>query len=169
MKKISTTFVIVAIAILFCFSCSKSEKPQTGCESLMNRVIPMNPDSKSTEYLFAIKVGHLYTDCGGRCVTINCKPCHFDCMGYGHVCNRAASVTLQQVGSTFTATTTDTFDLTSEDFFPMPARSLYYYTEDNNNIVYLNIPEQMVYRDTATLQFTFTGLFLTNVPEYNND
>ena len=63
----------------------------------------------------------------------------------------------------------DTFGLTSEDFFLMPARSLYYYTEDNNNHVYLNIPEQMVYRDTATLQFTFTGLFLTNVPEYSND
>ena len=51
----------------------------------------------------------------------------------------------------------------------MPDRSLYFYTDESNNNVYLNIPEQMVYRDTATLQFTFTGLFLTNVPEYSND
>ena len=90
-------------------------------------------------------------------------------MGPGSYCPKSVAVALNQVGSTITATTTDTFDLTFEDFFAMPARSLYYYTEDNNNVVYLNIPEQMVYRDTATLQFTFTGLFLTNVPEYNND
>ena len=90
-------------------------------------------------------------------------------MGFGYTCSLVSSITMQQTGTTITATTTDTFGLTSENFFAMPARSLYYYTEDNNNIVYLNIPEQLVYRDTATLQFTFTGLFLTNVPEYSND
>jgi hypothetical protein len=34
--------------------------------------------------------------------------------------------------------------------------------------MYLNIPEQLVFRDTATLQFTFTGLFFTDAPEYTN-
>ena len=50
----------------------------------------------------------------------------------------------------------------------MPYRSLEY-IDENNNRVYLNIPAQMVYRDSATRQFTFTGLFLTEGPEYNND
>jgi hypothetical protein len=94
---------------------------------------------------------------------------HKDCQGHGNKCRKSSSVTLQQIGTDITATTTDTFGLTSEDFFLMPARSVYYYTGDNNNHVYRNIPEQRVYRDTATLQFTFTGLFLTNVPEYSND
>jgi hypothetical protein len=76
---------------------------------------------------------------------------------------------LQQIGSTITATTTDTFGLTSEDFFLMPDRSLYYETADNNDRIYLNIPGQMVYRDNTTLQFTFTGLSFTVGPIYSNN
>jgi hypothetical protein len=67
-----------------------------------------------------------------------------------------------------TATTTDTFDLTSEDFFLMPDRSLNY-TDEKGRRIFLNIPEQLVYRDTATLQFTFTGLFFSDGPAYTND
>jgi hypothetical protein len=89
-------------------------------------------------------------------------------MGYGHVCIKSAAVTLVQVGTAITATTTDTFGLTTDDFFNMPDRSLNY-TDENNNRVYLNIPEQLVYRDSVTKQFTFTGLFFTTVPEYTND
>jgi hypothetical protein len=75
---------------------------------------------------------------------------------------------MQQSGSFVTATTTDTFDLTSDDFFLMPDRSLNY-TDENNNRIYLNIPEQLVWRDTATLQFTFTGLTFSTSPLYTNN
>jgi hypothetical protein len=88
-------------------------------------------------------------------------------MGHGHYCRFAATVSLSTVGTNVTATTTDTFGLTSDDFFNMPDRSLSY-TDENNNRMYLNIPEQLVFRDTATLQFTFTGLFFTDAPEYTN-
>ena len=73
-----------------------------------------------------------------------------------------------QAGYTINAVTTDTFDLTSEDFFLMPDRSLDYVDEKKNHY-YLNIPSQMVYRDSTTLQFTFTGLFFSNSPAYEND
>ena len=33
----------------------------------------------------------------------------------------------------------------------------------------VNIPSQMVYRDSTTLQFTFTGLFFSTLPAYEND
>ena len=91
---------------------------------------------------------------------------HKDCMGYGHVCNRTAAVSLQQIGAAIVATTTDTVGLTNEDFFNMPARSLS--TGEGGSTAYLNIPAQLVERDTATLQFTFTGLFYTDKPGYNN-
>lgn len=78
-----------------------------------------------------------------------------------------ATVQLQQIGTAVTATTADTFDLTSEDFFLVPDRSLNY-TDEKNNRIFLNIPEQMVYRDTATLQFTFTGLFFSETAAYSN-
>ena len=91
-------------------------------------------------------------------------------MNYGHYCTSVATVILQQTDTDMIATTTDTFGLTSENFYMMPDRSLLFDTDENNNRVFLNIPSQMVYRDTATLQFTFTGLFLTtNYQAYNNN
>jgi hypothetical protein len=41
--------------------------------------------------------------------------------------------------------------------------------DDKGNPIYLNIPSQMVYRDSTTLQFTFTGLFFSTSPVYEND
>ncbi len=82
-------------------------------------------------------------------------------MGDGHICLTSAAVSLNQVGADLTATTTDTFGLTSEDFFNMPDRSLNYTDE--------NIPAQQVYRDSVTQQFTFTGLFFSNTAAYTNN
>ena len=75
---------------------------------------------------------------------------------------------LDTVGTDVIATTMDTFGLTTEDFFLMPDRSLNYTDEDNNRI-FLNIPGQLLFRDTATQQFTFTGLFFSDEPAYSND
>ncbi len=69
------------------------------------------------------------------------------------------------VDSVLSATTLDTFDLTNLDIFNMPARSLSLEI-DEGVYSYLNIPSQLVYRDTTTLQFTFTGLSFTNKPLY---
>ena len=80
----------------------------------------------------------------------------------------ASAVTLNQSGTAVTATTTDTFGLTSEDFFLMPDRSLNY-TDENNNRIFLNIPEQILFRDSTTQQFTFTGLFFSDGPVYDNN
>ena len=161
-------YLIFATAILLCVSCEKTSNSQNGVYDLANRVIPLSSESKESGYLLTIRVGHSITDCGGRCVSIGGKPYHFNCMGYGHVCIKSAAVTLDQVGTAITATTTDTFGLTTDDFFNMPDRSLDY-TDANNNRIYLNIPAQLVYRDTATQQFTFTGLFFSETPEYPND
>ena len=75
---------------------------------------------------------------------------------------------LNQSGADVTAVTVDTFDLTSENFFAMPDRSLEY-IDANNEKIYLNIPAQTVYRDTATLQFTFTGLYFSSTAAYSNN
>ncbi|MBQ6157025.1 MAG: hypothetical protein IJK22_10540, partial [Bacteroidales bacterium] len=58
--------------------------------------------------------------------------------------------------------------LTSENIFLMPDRSLNY-TDENNNRIFLNIPAQLVYRDTVTQQFTFTGLFFSTTAAYSNN
>ena len=89
-------------------------------------------------------------------------------MGQGDYCATASVVQLQQIGTSVTAITTDTFGLTSLDFFLMPDRSLNY-TDEKGNRIFLNIPGQMVYRDSTTLQFTFTGLFFSDRAAYSND
>lgn len=165
MKK-AILFSMMACACMF-FSCTKVNDHDNHYNN--NRVIRVRSDSKdSYSYYFRVNVGHRKTDCGGRCIQINGTSYHVDCQGIGHYCPLMSSVSLQQTGTDFIATTTDTFGFTSEDFFLMPDRSLNY-TDENNNRIFLNIPEQMVYRDTATQQFTFTGLFFSNTAAYSND
>jgi hypothetical protein len=164
-KVIFSLMVLCACSIVSCTKANDKENLD-----FCNRVVQDFTDVKESDsYSFRIHVGHHSSDCKGQCIKINGTPTHVDCLGFGHYCPLVSSVSLHQTGTAITATTTDTFGLTSQDFFLMPDRSLYFYTDESNNNVYLNIPEQMVYRDTATLQFTFTGLFFTNVPEYSND
>ena len=123
-------------------------------------------EKSSNNYVLLTYAGHDAKDCSG-CILFNGRLIHINCQGWGDACLHSAAVTLNQVASSVTATTTDTFDLTSEDFFLMPDRSLNY-TDEKGRRIFLNIPEQMVYRDTATLQFTFTGLFFSETAAYNN-
>ena len=150
------------LLMLFLPSCQKQIEPKVPD----NRIINVSSDDKTGgNYLLVCFLGHDGSKCPG-CVLRDGQLIHVNCQGAGSACATSSSVTLQQVGTVITATTTDTFGLTSEDFFNMPARSLS--TGESGNNAYLNIPAQLVERDTATLQFTFTGLFYTNKPEYNN-
>ena len=90
-------------------------------------------------------------------------------MGDGHYCASSAAVLLQQDGAFFTATTIDTFGLTDQDIFNMPSRSLFVEYDEKNNEVWLNIPAQLVYRDSVSQQFTFTGLYYSNNAVFEND
>lgn len=150
---------------LLVFSCQKDSFRDAN----INRFVPIMTDNKETStYLMMVMMGHDGTNCPG-CVLVNGQLRHVDCQGVGSECLNSSCVELHEVGKELVAITVDTFDLTSEDFFLMPDRSLYFYTDEKDNLVFLNIPEQMVYRDSTTLQFTLTGLFLTNTPAYSND
>lgn len=166
MKKVLTLTALVAILLLG--SCEKENGDAAMYQPSPNRVVVIPSDSKTASITYLLsQIGHDAKTCNG-CVWDGGKMVHENCMGDGHYCAFAAAVQLQQVGTAITATTTDTFDLTTENFFLMPSRSLNY-TDENNNRIFLNIPEQMVYRDTATQQFTFTGLFFSEGPAYSND
>ena len=161
MKKV-LTFTLLA-AVLF-GACEKTSNPTTQ-ELSSNRVINIPADGKTAgSTILMMSIGHDGKNCKG-CVYENGILCHMDCMGEGNYCATATSVHIQQIGPAVTATTTDTFDLTSEDFFLMPARSLNY-TDEHNNRIFLNIPGQLLFRDSITQQFTFTGLSFTSSPLY---
>ena len=156
---------MMAIACSINSSCTKTSDNLSSGDSL----IPESSGSKDANtYVLSTRVGHKRSECGGRCIQINGVPTHADCMGVGRYCALLSSVTISQSGTDVTATTVDTFDLTSEDFFLMPDRSLNY-TDENNNRIFLNIPEQLLFRDSTTQQFTFTGLFFSDGPAYSND
>ena len=156
---------MMAIACSINSSCTKTSDNLCSGDSL----IPESSGSKDANtYVLSTRVGHKRSECGGRCIQINGVPTHADCMGVGRYCALLSSVTISQSGTDVTATTVDTFDLTSEDFFLMPDRSLSY-TDENNNRIFLNIPEQLLFRDSTTQQFTFTGLFFSDGPVYDNN
>lgn len=167
MKK--KTLPIAFLTLLTLFSACEKEKVDTTIKDpARNRVVVIPSDSKTgNTTLLMMRIGHNAKDCTG-CVVVDGHLTHVNCQGAGNYCPVSAAVNLQQTGMTFTATTTDTFDLTSEDFFLMPDRSLNY-RDEKGNIIFLNIPAQLVYRDSTTRQFTFTGLSFSEKAAYNNN
>ncbi len=165
MKRVLTLTLLAAMLL---GACEKESKMAGANQPSPNRVVVIPSDDKTASAIILVsQIGHDGKTCNG-CVLDGGDYIHVDCMGVGHYCRFASTVQLQQTGTAITATTTDTFDLTSNNFFLMPDRSLEYVDEKGSHI-FLNIPEQMVYRDTATLQFTFTGLFFSDRAAYSNN
>ena len=132
----------------------------------LGKLIPVETSTKeSNQYVMFCTMGHDGTNCKG-CITMNGQTLHVDCQGAGNVCRKSSSIALSyDASNNLTACTLDTFGLTNLDIFNMPARSLSLEI-DEGVYSYLNIPSQLVYRDTTTLQFTFTGLSFTSKPLY---
>lgn len=168
MKKVKTTSVILICCAILLGSFSCRHEAVSVIDKGNRAILVPSGEKTANELLCIVSAGHEANGCPG-CILFHGKYVHVDCQGNGTACRVTAAVTLNQVGTDITATTTDTFGLTSEDFFLMPDRSLYYETADNNDRIYLNIPGQLVYRDTTTLQFTFTGLSFTVGPVYSNN
>lgn len=156
------------LTVMLFGSCEKDGNKTMMSEQSRNSIIelPSNGKNENSTFLLSTYAGHSSNGCNG-CVIINGQYIHVNCMGYGNLCLTSSVVQFQQVGSAISITTTDTFNLTSENFFLMPNRSLDYMDQSGLH-TYLNIPGQMVYRDTTTLQFTFTGLFFSDKPAYGN-
>ena len=156
------------LAVLILGACEKENTKNAVHQQSRNRVILSSEYGKTgNSIILMMDIGHDGKTCTG-CVLQGGQLIHKNCMGHGNYCATSAAVQFQINGPVFSATTTDTFDLTSEDFFLMPDRSLDY-MDDKGNPIYLNIPAQLVYRDSTTLQFTFTGLFFSEAAAYEND
>ena len=165
-KRLKTLSGKIALAMFMSVALvSCADKPQTW----KNTIVVQSSGEKtgSENYTMFVNIGHQASDCKNSCVTVNGQSMHVNCQGAGNYCSKSASVVIQDIGGSVIAVTTDTFGLTSEDFFYMPARSLSTPTIGPEH--YLNIPAQVVYRDSAKQQFTFTGLFYSETPAYSND
>lgn len=168
-------FFLLMVTV-FLFACNK---PKTQDDYITpvkseyeNVIVPLQGNTKSLDGAHGIKfkVGHPATNCPG-CVTIGGILQHVDCMGSGNDCVLSANVNVSSSSTKSTvyhAITIDEYDLTTEDFFQMPARSLFV-DDGSENEMWLNIPEQLAVRDSVTGQFMFEGLFYSDYPAYEND
>lgn len=163
--KLSQQRILLFSSLLVMLSVSCQEKGRTTASTL-DRLIPVeSPVKENNQFIMFCQLGHDGTNCKG-CVTLNGQMLHIDCQGAGTVCRKSSSVALlYDTNSNLILNTLDTFGLTNLDIFNMPARSLSLEI-DEGVYSYLNIPSQLVYRDTTTLQFTFTGLSFTSKPLY---
>jgi len=157
--------VIAFLMLQGIYSCRKVNRA-VYCE---NRLVRTDDDAKTeTQYLMICLMGHDGANCPG-CITLNDKRMHIDCQGEGSACRKASAVALSyDIDNNLIATTVDTFGLTDLDVLNMPSRS-FALEIDEGVYSYLNIPAQLVYRDSVTLQFTFTGLSFTGRPLYGNN
>ena len=114
MKKVLT---LTLLAVTLLGACEKVENQTATQEQTLNRVVALSGNAKTgnSTHLFAMSMGHSSKDCKG-CVMMDGHRIHINCMGAGDECAYTFAVQLQQIGTAVTATTTDTFDLTSEDF-----------------------------------------------------
>lgn len=168
MKKMKKTLSMIIVCFVLLLGNSYCRHETLSDTGKGNKLVPVLSNKKTaSEYVLVTNLGHDAKGCSG-CILNRGKYIHVDCQGYGTACSTIATVSLNTIGSSLTATTMDTFGLTNLDFFAMPDRSLDY-MDENNNKIYLNIPAQTVYRDSTTLQFTFTGLYFSTAPAYNND
>ena len=165
-KHFLSIFVLLCAISLSFFSCEKRESLTIDSEHWAQEI----PNAKKTGTLFSISMqcGHTISECGGNC---NMSPFggHVDCQGHGNHCTMSATLSVVSVGANlYTATTQDSTDLTSEEFFNMPERSLYTGLDNSGAPRWLNIPAQFALRDSVTRVFTFTGLYYSDQQIYKN-
>lgn len=146
------------------------EKRQAG-ENLYDHTAQLIPDNRKTGSLYSINTscGHTASQCPNGCIHTPSGSFHVDCQGWGNTCAKVASLYVVSVsGGLYTATTQDSTDLTSEEFFNMPARSLYTGLDNSGAPRWLNIPAQLSLRDSVTRVFTFNGVFFSQQQVYKN-
>ena len=171
MKKIIPLAFLTAVILMA--ACNKIDNNVNKDPKQDNYATVGDPFSKEDGPIeITTTVGHDISECNNSCTIVNGIPGHVDCQGSGEACLitiRIWPVGGQPKGGTFNAVVDTVWSLTTEDYFNMPDRSLTVLNAPTENEAYLNIPAQLVYRDTVTQQFTFTGLFFSATAAYTND
>jgi hypothetical protein len=162
----------ILFSILFsilCFACSKQENKETTENSMPNsaQIISGSSGAKAVVYGVTVRIGHSGTNCPG-CVTSGGAHTHVDCQGPGNACQVKSAMKISASGEVtyYYGIVLDPDELTDDDSFLMPDRSLYII---GSNGEFLNIPEQVAYRDEETGTFIFHDIFFSDFQAFNNN
>jgi len=180
MKKITIiNLLLIFLFSLFVFSCKKIDEnslPDFNPDNENNYLkrneatwISSNNSSKGFWLNLKIYVGHTAEQCGGRCVKLFGKPMHIDCRGIGHICERLITVELQTNENNELMLILSDEDIFAEyDIFPFPDRSLCITNPQNNDDLWLNIPEQILLKDSTFLKVIIENIWFSEEPELEN-
>lgn len=165
---------ILVMSLMVMSACDKtfiSNSPGTMPENYATIMDTCSKDNgKPIEITY--RVGHTASDCNNSCILVNGIPSHEDCQSYGEACViviRLWPIGGQPQGETFSMAVDTLWEPTSGDFFNMPARSLTVLDNPDVTSQFLNIPAQMLKRDSLTRRFTFERLFFSDTAAYSND
>jgi len=157
--------VFYFLCILLFFACSKKEITEMAAFDKSNSAQLLS-DEKEMIFYVEIRVGHNGDGCNG-CVTTGGTNHHVDCKGYGTYCVVSANLSLAAEGEDgyYYGIVLNPDEFCDDDFFLMPNRSLYI---EESKGKFLNIPEQMVYRDEETGVFIFYDIFFSDSQIFEN-
>jgi len=166
--------VILVMSLMVMSACDKTIRSNS-CRSLPENYA-MFGEALSKEggkpIEITYRVGHTASDCNNSCIIANGVPSHADCQGAGNACVvviRLWPIGGQPKGEAFNMVVDTLWEPTSGNFFNMPARSLTVLDNPDVTTRFLNIPAQLLERDSLTQQFMFNGLFFSDTAAYNND
>jgi len=115
-------------------------------------------------------IGHTAEQCGNKCLMIFGQNYHADCRGFGNICNYNFSAEIfEYLYNEFILVLWDIDELEELEIFSLPDRSLYITNPQNNSDLWLNIPEQILVKDSTLMQFVIQNIWFSDEPELENE
>jgi len=159
--------LITIVFLILCFACKKHEIIETTELPKFNSAQLISNSKGSAYYGITVRVGHAASTCSG-CVNTGENCIHVDCQGAGTACSVSAIMEISDSGEInfYYGIINAPNELTFEETFLMPDRSLYII---GSNGQFLNIPEQMAYRDEETGAFVLYDIFFSDNQVFINE
>lgn len=172
-------FVIMFVFMLFVFSCSKSDVISSSNFNANNENIEMKQNEAtwisnhdhSKGFLLNLKffIGHTAEQCGNRCVKILGVPMHLDCRGFGNICNHIVNVEVAtDMYDDLILILTDLDSFGDFEEFQFPDRSFFITNPQNNTELWLNIPEQVLCRNSSDTSIIMCNIWFSEESELEN-
>jgi len=184
MKKFIFYLAVMFAIVFFASSCNKNDvitssglltNNESNDEPKQNVATWISSNENHAKFWYmkiSISIGHNASDCGNKCVKLLGEQGHADCRGFGNICSKIVDVGVEYSsgqngeGIILTLFDTDVFGETLD--FDFPERTFFITNPQNNTDLWLNIPEQLLLRDSIGLPFVIRDIWFSEEPELEN-
>jgi hypothetical protein len=173
---ISSFLAVLILACIF-WACDKKEVLSTldsdTYDMKRNEAtwVHLYDNSKGAFMELHIWVGHTAEQCGNSCIKIFGVPGHADCRSFGNICNYRMRVEVIEdlLNDELSLLIIDDGGLGEFDVFPFPDRSFHITNPLNNMDFWLNVPEQLLAKDSATMEVMIYDVWFSEDQELENE